>query len=97
MTAQANAKWNAGQPADMLAVIAQEAGMDLEAARSSISTMSFPSVTDQLSDKWLTGAVPVFMKGVADVFVEAGSIDSALDTYQNAVNASPLASAQGGT
>ena len=29
------------------------------------------------------------MKGVADVFVEAGSIDSALGTYENAVNAGP--------
>ena len=94
VTAEANAKWNAGQPEDMLAVIAQESGMDLEATRSSIGTMTFPSVSDQLSDKWLTGAVPVFMKGVADVFVEAGSIDSALDTYQNAVNAGPLAAAQ---
>jgi taurine transport system substrate-binding protein len=35
------------------------------------------------------------MKGVADVFVEAGSIDAALDTYENAVNIGPL-SAVGG-
>ena len=94
VTAAANAKWNAGQPDDMLAVIARESGMDLAAAQSSITTMSFPSVDDQLSDKWLTGAVPVFMKGVADVFVEAGSIDSALSTYENAVNAAPLTDAQ---
>jgi hypothetical protein len=33
------------------------------------------------------------MKGVADVFVEAGSIDAALDTYENAVNTGPLESA----
>ena len=94
VTAAANAKWNAGQPDDMLAVIARESGMDLAAAQSSITTMSFPSVDDQLSDKWLAAAVPVFMKGVADVFVEAGSIDSALSTYENAVNAAPLTAAQ---
>jgi hypothetical protein len=35
------------------------------------------------------------MKGVADVFVEAGSIDAALDTYENAVNTGPLQAAQG--
>ena len=94
VTAAANARWNNGNPEDMLQVIARESGMDLEAARASISTMSFPSVDDQLSDKWLTDAVPTFMKGVADVFVEAKSIDSALDTYENAVNAGPLTAAQ---
>ncbi len=94
VTAAANDRWNAGNDEAMLAVIAQESGMGLEAARSSISTMSFPSAADQLTDRWLTGAVPTFMKGVADVFVEADSIDSALPTYQNAVNADPLAAAQ---
>ncbi|NNG05680.1 MAG: ABC transporter substrate-binding protein [Inquilinus sp.] len=94
VTAAANAEWNAGNNEAMLAVIARESGMDLEATRSSIGTMSFPSVADQLSDKWLGGAVPTFMKGVADVFVEANSLDSALATYQNAVNAAPLAAAQ---
>jgi len=33
------------------------------------------------------------MKGVADVFVEAGSIDGALDTYENNVNLGPLTQA----
>lgn len=35
------------------------------------------------------------MKGVAKVFVEAGSIDSALATYENNVNTGPLAASQG--
>ena len=93
VTADANDMWNDGNPEEMLAVIAKESGMDLEGARGSISTMSFPSRSDQLSDKWMGGAVATFMKGVADVFVEAGSIDSALSTYENAVNAAPLSSA----
>ena len=96
VTAAANEKWNSGEGGDaMLAAIAEEAGMDLEAARSSISTMKFPSVDEQLSDKWLGGNAQTFMKGVADVFVDAGSIDSALDSYSNAVNSEPLASANG--
>ena len=33
------------------------------------------------------------MKGVADVFVEAGAIDAALDSYDDAVNTGPLQSA----
>ena len=55
--------------------------------------MKFPSVEDQLSDGWLGGNAATFMKGVADVFVDAGSIDSALDSYEDAVNTGPLKAA----
>lgn len=94
VTAATNAKWNESKSDEMLAVIAKEAGMDMDAAKSAISTMSFPSADEQLSEKWLGGNAQTFMKGVADVFVEAGSIDRALDTYENAVNAAPLADAK---
>lgn len=67
--------------------------MDLDDARSAIATMKFPSVEEQLSEKWLGGNAATFMKGVADVFVEAGSIDAALDNYEDAVNVGPLQSA----
>jgi taurine transport system substrate-binding protein len=76
----------------MLAIIAEQSGMDVDAARDAISTMSFPTVEEQLSDAWLGGTAAPFMKGVADVFVEAGSIDSALDSYEGTVNTAPLAS-----
>ncbi len=35
------------------------------------------------------------MKGVADVFVESGSIASSLDSYVDAVNTGPLEAAKG--
>lgn len=92
VTAEANAKWNSTQDEEMLKVIAKEAGMDLDAAKSAISTMSFPSTEEQLTDKWLGGGVQTFMKGVANVFVEAKSIDKALDDYTASVNADPLTS-----
>lgn len=95
VTADANAEWNANHSDEMLAVIAEQSGMDVDAARSAISTMKFPSVEDQLSETWLGGNAQVFMKGVADVFVTAGSIDSALDSYEGAVNAGPLTAASG--
>lgn len=95
VTADANAKWAANPSEEMLAVIAEQAGMDLEAARSAIATMSFPSIDDQLSGAWLGGTAAPFMKGVADVFVEAGSIDSALDSYEGALNTAPLKAAKG--
>tara|TARA_R110002049_G_scaffold117332_3_gene270669 strand:- start:63148 stop:64149 length:1002 start_codon:yes stop_codon:yes gene_type:complete len=93
VTADANAEWNANQDADMLAAIAQESGMDVDATRDFIGTMKFPTVEDQLGAKWLGGNAQKFMKGVAEVFVEAGSIDGALDSYDGAVNTGPLTAA----
>jgi taurine transport system substrate-binding protein len=96
VTADANAMWNAGSNRDeMLAVIAKDAGMDVDATASTIDTFVFPSVEDQLSGKWLGGGSQEFMKGVADVFVEAGSIDAAMDSYEGTVNTGPLQAAQG--
>ena len=95
VTADANAAYAADPSDEKLAVIAEQAGMDLEAARGSIATMSFPTVDEQLSGKWLGANAATFMKGVADVFVEAGSIDSALDSYVDAVNVGPLTAAKG--
>ncbi|WP_300033507.1 ABC transporter substrate-binding protein [uncultured Roseobacter sp.] len=90
VTAAANADWKENQSEEMLAVIAEQSGMDLEAARGSIAGFKFPSVEEQLSSAWFGGNAAPFMKGVADVFVEAGSIDSALDSYADTVNTGPL-------
>lgn len=95
VTAAANAEWNANKSDEMLAVIAEQSGMDVDAAKGAISTMKFPSADEQLSEKWLGGNAATFMKGVADVFVTAGSIDSALDSYTDAVNSAPLSAAKG--
>lgn len=95
VTAAANAAWNAGTDrAAMLEKIAAESGMDVAGTEAAISTMTFPGLEAQLSAKWLGGNAQTFMKGVADVFVTAGSIGSALDTYENAVNTGPLSAAQ---
>ena len=96
VTADANAMW--ADPANrdtMLPVIAKDSGMDLEATAATIDTFIFPTVEEQLSAKWLGGGAQEFMKGVAEVFVQAGSIDSALATYDSNVNTGPLAAANG--
>ena len=86
--------WNAGEASDeMVSAMATAVGMDVEAALASISTMKFPEINAQLSEAWLGGNAAPFMKGVADVFVGAGSIDSALDSYEGAVNSGPLEAA----
>jgi taurine transport system substrate-binding protein len=93
VTAAANDRWNASYSDAMLKVIARESGMDIASARAAISTMKFPSASEQLSKTWLGGNAQAFMKGVADVFVEAGSIDSALPSYDNSINTAPLTAA----
>ena len=91
VTADANAMWaDEGNHAKMLPVIAKDAGMDETATMETIATFTFPTVADQLGEGWLGGNAQEFMKGVADVFVTAGSIDSALDSYENAVNTDGL-------
>ena len=96
VTAEANAMWaDEANHAMMLPVIAKDAGMDEDATMATISTFVFPTVADQLNEKWLGGGAQEFMKGVADVFVAAGSIDAALDSYADAVNTGPLSSAGG--
>ena len=91
VTAEANELWNSGEnTAEMLPVIAQDAGMDEDATAETLAGFYFPSVDEQLSEAWLGGNVQSFMDGVAGVFVEAGSIPSALDTYAGRVNADPL-------
>ena len=94
VTAEANAMWNSGENMDeMLPVIAKDAGMDEEATKATMSTFVFPSVEEQLGEKWLGGGAQTFMKGVAGVFVEAGSIPSALDSYNATISVGPLEAA----
>ncbi|PWG17975.1 taurine ABC transporter substrate-binding protein [Salibaculum griseiflavum] len=94
VTAEANAMWNSGENTDMmLPVIAQDAGMDEDATADTLSTFVFPDVDTQLSQAWLGGNATTFLKGVADVFVEAGSIDASLDTYEDNINTGPLQAA----
>ena len=96
VTADANAMWNSGEnKAEMLPVIAKDAGMDEAAAEETLAGFVFPDVDTQLGEKWLGGGSQEFMQGVANVFVEAGSIDAALDSYDGAVNVGPLTAAQG--
>jgi taurine transport system substrate-binding protein len=95
VTAAANAMWaDEANHAKMLPVIAKDAGMDEDATAATLATFVFPTVEDQLGAKWLGGGAQSFMQGVAGVFVGAGSIPSALDSYEATVNTGPLAAAK---
>ncbi len=94
VTADANAMWaDPAKQAEMLPVIAKDAGMDEAATAETLATFVFPTVEDQMGPKWLGGGAQEFMKGVAGVFVEAGSIPAALESYEGAVNLAPLTAA----
>jgi len=96
VTEDANDMWNEGsKKEEMLKVIAADSGQDVETARRDMSTFVFPSIDEQLSPKWLGGNAQTFMKGVSQVFVDAGSIPAARDSYDGAVNTGPLEAAKG--
>ena len=92
VTAEMNAKWLTDSE-EMLPVIAKDSGMSDEDAAAQLAGFEFPTVEDQLSDKWLGKATPEFLKGVGDFFKEQGNIPASRDTYDGAVNAAPLAAA----
>ncbi|MEM7333936.1 MAG: ABC transporter substrate-binding protein [Chloroflexota bacterium] len=71
-------------------VIAQAAGMDVEASNATLANFSFPTKSEQLSADWLGGTVQNFTKEVADFFVAQGELDSALDSYDGVINTSFL-------
>ena len=98
VTHEMNDRWNAGgaEAEEMIPVIAQDSGMDEQATRETITTFVFPSAEEQLSEKWLGGGVQDYMAGVAEVFVGAGNIPAALDSYEGTVNIEPLRAATGG-
>ena len=94
ITADMNAKWLT-DPDEMLPVIANDAGMDEEAAKSTLAGFRFPSVEEQLSGDWLGGGTQRFLKEVGDFFVSQGSMPSARSSYDSAVNIGPLEEAAG--
>jgi taurine transport system substrate-binding protein len=91
VTAASNAMWNSGGfTSMMLPHIARDAGMDEAATLDTMNTFTFPSVSNQLSSAWLGGAGITFLKGVADVFVDAGEISGAKGSYAGNVNTDGL-------
>ncbi len=93
VTADMNAKYAGGGADEMTPAIAKAAGMDVDATKSTMAGFSFPNIEEQLSEKWLGGGTQTFLKEVADFFVEQGTIPSARDSYENAVDASYLEAA----
>jgi taurine transport system substrate-binding protein len=83
--------WLTGEnTAEMLPVIAKDAGMDEEATAATIATFQFPTVEDQLSDKWLGGGAQSSSRAWREVFVERAQHPDARDSYDVRSTPSPL-------
>lgn len=92
-----NDKWNSGPAAqaEMLPVIAKDAGMDEPAAKAMLAGFSFLPLDKDLGPDWMGGGVAANLKDVADFFVKTGNIPKARESYGDAVNAGPLKAVQG--
>ncbi len=64
--------------------------MDLDATTQMLAMFAFPPADEQAGDAWLGGALPAYMKEVADFLAEQGQIDSALSDYSGTIDASFL-------
>lgn len=83
-------------PAKYMPTIAEAAGMEKDAAEEMIAKFSFPTIEEQLSDKWMGngGTIAPFTKEVADFFVAQGEMNSSLDSYDRLVTDKYLRMAQ---
>lgn len=92
VTAQANADWNAGDQRDeMLPVIAQDAGMEVEVAAATIDDFVFLSIDQLLSEAWLGGRVGTYLDGAAAFFHDHGTVPEILPSYGALIATAPLA------
>jgi len=89
VTEAANAAYKA-DPDSVYEKVSGAAGMDLEATRATMANFGFPTVEEQLGPNWLGGGVVEATKGVAEVMVGAGNLDTALDDYSPFVDPSFL-------
>ncbi|PSK86410.1 taurine transport system substrate-binding protein [Limimaricola soesokkakensis] len=91
LTAEMNAKWNAGADrAEMLPVIARDAGMEEGPAGEVIDDFTFIPVDTLLSEKWLGGRVGSYIDGAAEFFHAHGTVPSILPGYGELIITAPL-------
>jgi len=82
----------AQDPEAMFPAIAEAAGMDVDAVRSTAAEFGYPTMDEKLSDYWMAGGVTEYMATSAAKLEEAGQI-TALDDYAPLVDMSYLEAA----
>ncbi len=91
VTADMNAQYAADRD-PMLADIAKQAGMDVEATTAVLDVFTFPTIEQQLSSEWMGGELATLLKESAGKLEEAGQI-KALSDYGPLINTSFLEAA----
>ena len=89
VTEQANAAYKAN-PDGAYETVSKAAGMDLAATKAMMANFGFPTAEEQMSANWLGGGIQTMTKGVADVMVQAGGMEKALDDYSGFIDPSFL-------
>lgn len=77
-------------PTAMIDEIAESVAMTGSATRATMDGFTFLPIDQKLSETWLGSGVQTYMKSLADFFVEQGTMNSALDSYDDLVNVSYL-------
>lgn len=93
ITAKMNAMY-AEDREPMLDDIATEAGMDRQSTINNLDVFAFPSVEEQLSDRWFGGFLTGHLAEKAAALQEAGQIQ-ALSDYSTVIDGSYLEAASG--
>ncbi len=92
VTANLNASFN-GSPVRMITDIATAMNMTTVGVTTSMQGFRFPSTTAKLGDEWLNGGVQDHLNSLAEFFVAQGTLNDALDSYDEFVDASYLKAA----
>ena len=77
-------------PAKYYEQIAKAAEDSVENTVGFLNKFGFPSAEEQLNDLWLGGGIQTIAKGVADLLVDKGQMDEALNNYNHVVDDSYL-------
>lgn len=92
VTDDMNRKWKTDS-AEMLPVIAKDAGMNEKDTEETINAFKYPSMEEQLSNKWFGGGAQATFKEVAEFFKKQGDIPTVLESYNSNVDTGPLRAA----
>lgn len=93
VTADMNAMFAGKGSEKMLPVIANASGMKTKSTVETMAGFKFPTINEQMSEKWLGGGTQKFLKEVGDFFVKQGVIPKSRDNYNDAVDISYLQAA----
>ncbi len=89
VTNEANGAYLA-DPEPAYEIVSKAAGMDVAATKAMMANFGFPTAEEQLGENWLGGGLQAMAKGVADVMVQSGGMEKALDDYSGFVDSSFL-------